>query len=87
MTSKKLTTLWTQGLKHNSKEKQDFEEYVRNCTALLTRLDDIIQEELRAVLEDESTEAQYDEGWGYLQAHRNGKKDILRKFQKLTDHL
>lgn len=85
MTSK-LSTLWIQHIR-DSKEKADFEAYIRNCTQILTRLRDIIEAEEQAIYQDEATEAQYDDGWQFSQAHRNGKKDALRKLKKLTDHL
>lgn len=81
----KLATLWTQHLR--GKEKEDFELYVRNSTQLLTRLNDIIESEETKVWEEERSGEQYDAGWQFKQAHRNGKKEVLGLIKKLTQHL
>lgn len=83
---RKLSPLWTKGLR--DKEKADFEAYVRNSTGLLIHLRKIIEEFELSIFLDESNEAQYeDPSWGYLQAHRNGRKETLRTLKKMTDHL
>lgn len=87
MTSvKRLTTLWTQGL--SGKEKEDFEFIIRNNTQLLSRLQEILLEKGDEILRNETTEDQYEiPNWQFLQAHRNGQKEMIRVLLKLTEHL
>ena len=81
----KLSTLWCRHLPKT--DKADFESTVRNSTAVLNRLEAILQEYEAKIFQDESTEESYGSGWQYLQAHRNGKKDLLRQLRGLTKHL
>lgn len=87
MISKKMT-MWAQHLKQGSEEKAKFEEYIRNSSDLILRLRGILDKFEDEVYQAESSEPDYEkDSWGYLQAHRNGKKEILRVLQKLTQHL
>ncbi len=82
----KLSSLWTQHLR--GEEKQKFEDYLRGSTTIIDRLRRIIEDFEHEVYLNESAEADYtDKDWMFLQAHRNGKKEALRKLKKLTDHV
>lgn len=72
-------------VKHLPKEEQeDFKKLVLNSRLVLTRLHDILTEELR-ILESEETDLKNYElpGWDYKQAHLNGKKAALKKIDQL----
>lgn len=82
----KLSADWTKHLKHGSKEAKDFEEYLFNSHALVERLHTLLLEKLEAL--DKPSEKDYEcPNWAYLQAHRNGKMEVLRQLLKLTDHV
>lgn len=81
----KLSIDWIKHLK--GKEKEDFATLVRNSTQVLTRLKEVIEELEEEVYNSESGEDQYEKDWQYLQAHRNGKKQALRRLKKLVTHL
>lgn len=80
----KLNTIWTQHLKHGSKEKQDFEEYIRNSSGILSRLQRIIEDQEQEIYNQEADGDDYSEGWAYAQAHRNGRKEVLRLLKKIV---
>ena len=83
---KRLSTAWVQH-KH-SDDKQKFADLVFNSTAILTRLDEILNEHASALAASEASSEPYDNpNWAYLQAHRNGQKDMIRQLKKLTAHL
>jgi hypothetical protein len=80
-----LNSKWTAHL-NDSERKQGFEDVVRNSTQVLTRLSDIIQEEIdRLNREKISEEGFKDPNWPYLQAHVLGQIRALVKLKKLTE--
>lgn len=86
MHNRRITTAWTQGLR--GEEKEEFESLVRNNVLLLEKLRQIIENEELRIYNSEGDEVSYkDNDWAYLQAHRNGQKQMLRFLKKLTDHL
>lgn len=77
---------WFKNLQKDQQE--DFKTYVRNSTQLIDQLRYIIENYEHEIYEEECKESSYEvSDWTYLQAHRNGKKEILRKLKKLTDHI
>lgn len=83
---KRLSNLWTRGLK--DKEKEDFESLLRNNTQLFSRLKQIIEEREMEIYNKEGSENSYDSpSWENLQAHRNGRKEELRIMKKLCEHI
>jgi hypothetical protein len=82
----KISLEWAKNLP--KEEQEDFKDYVRNSTTLVTRLREIIESYEQVIYDKESREAEnYRGDWAYLQAHRNGAMEALRKVKKLTDHL
>jgi hypothetical protein len=82
----KLSLEWT---KHLSKEdKEDFEAYIRNSTQIVERLRNILDSYELQTMDSQADEKSYDSpSWEYLQAHRNGKLEMIRRIKKLTDHI
>lgn len=83
--SKKLQVAWTKHLPHGSKEKETFEKSVRNAAHVLERLRDVIEEYEIEIYQKESSESDYGEGWQFLQAHRNGKKEAFKTIKRLVE--
>lgn len=55
---------------------------------LLTLLDVILEDMEETVTKEEATNDQYETpSWAFLQAHRNGQKNVLKELRKLTQHL
>lgn len=82
--SRNLQLQWTKGL--SGKEKEDFSNLIRNSTAQFRPIIDYLQDLENEIYNDESSEADYgNREWAYLQAHRNGKKEIIRKLRTLLD--
>ena len=84
---KKLSPLWLTGVEKRSEDSKQFEALVRNSVQIINKINLIIEDYERRIWDKESSEESYSEGWGYLQAHRNGEKEALRKLKKLTEHL
>jgi len=84
---KDISSDWIKHKPRGSKEQEEFASLVRNSTLILERLSEIIETKEKEILDLESNEAQYDKNWAVLQAHRNGKKEALRYFKTLTQHL
>jgi len=82
--SKALSLKWTKGLDESDKERT--EKLIRNSGIVLSRLRDIIQEDLDNIQKE--TEKDYDNpSWAYLQAHKNGKSDYARQMLSLLNFL
>jgi hypothetical protein len=72
----------------DDKEKQDFEEILRNNTRLFTVLRRIIDDfEEQMDLEESTTNDYSDSSWPYKQAFRNGQRTALRRIKLLTDFI
>lgn len=81
--SRKLSLKWTKGLSEDRAE--NLEKLVRNSTIVLSRLKEIIEEDLR---QDKVTESDYDNpSWAYYQAHKNGKMEYARQMLSLLAFL
>lgn len=79
--------MWTYGFDQKEQAKE-FNKTVGNSTEVLNRLDSIIHNMQIALFDEESSTEDYaNSDWAYLQAHRNGMKEVLRKLKKLTQHL
>jgi hypothetical protein len=63
-------------------EKKDFEDYLRNCSRLFTRLKAII-EEMERQAEETTSDDYTDAAWPFKQADRNGQKRALRKIKEI----
>jgi hypothetical protein len=85
-TDKRLAVDWTKHLPEEQKE--EFEKSVRNSFHVLDRLFQIVEEKIAEVHDKESKEADYSSNsWAYLQAHRNGKIEGLKKVKDLLSFL
>jgi hypothetical protein len=79
-----LNTRWTRGLRQDRKE--NVEKLIRNSHIVLSRLKEIIEEDLKEL--NKHTEADYDNpSWGFKQAHVNGKQDYARSMLSLLNFL
>lgn len=84
----RLQGQWFRGVHNNKEGKEKRELLVRNSHDILSLLRDIIEDMQLDILEEESTEIDYNQNdWAYLQAHRNGKKEALKTIKALTEHL
>lgn len=79
-----LNLRWTKGLSKDRKE--NVEKLVRNSHIVLSRLKEIIDEDLRDL--NKYTETDYDNpSWGFKQAHINGKQEYARQMLSLLNFL
>lgn len=80
-----MKLVWTKHLT-DEKEKQRFENEVRNSRTILDRLSDIITELEQGLEDQELNPKAYDSpNWAYRQAHANGVKSGLRKVKTLLN--
>lgn len=74
---------WVRHLQ-DSDSKQKFEQSVRASVTALSRLHDLLEEEERAILNLETTPADFESGsWAFKQAYRNGQKAQIKELKKL----
>ena len=79
-----LQLQWTKGL--SGKAREDFKELIRNSTPQFEPILKYLQELEDQIYQDEASETDYmNREWAYLQAHRNGKKEIIKKLKTLLD--
>jgi hypothetical protein len=85
MNHSKISLAWVSNLK--GQEREDFKTLVTS-SAVLERLKQILEGFEDEVSQNEASETDYrSSDWAYLQAHRNGKKEMLRKIYSLVAHL
>lgn len=78
----RLPTVWTSHLK-TSKEREEFEAYIRNSSSLLERLSTIIMDRIDEL--ECPTKADYeDAAWPYKAADRVGSLRAYKSLLKLT---
>lgn len=80
---KQLQTIW---LKHLSDpdHRENLEKTIRNNSVLFKRVLDILAEMEQSILSEERTKTQYETpSWAYLQAHKNGSLETLKKLKDL----
>lgn len=78
-----MKAIWTSHLK-DPKEIEDFKVYVKNSSALINRLSDILEAKLDAVERPKKTD--YDcPSWAYEQADRNGQVRTLLDILEILD--
>lgn len=79
-----LNLRWTKGLDEGKKDS--VENLIRNSHIVLSRLRDIIEEDLRDL--NKAREADYENpSWAFLQAHQNGKQEYARQLLSLLSFL
>jgi hypothetical protein len=83
---KSLSTAWTRHLK-DAERKSDLEGAIRNSTAALTRLRDLLQEEDAALSYQQISQPDNDASWAYKQAHVSGERLRIRKVLDLLSFL
>ncbi len=83
---KPLSTAWTKHLK-DQERKSSLEGAIRNSSAALTRLRDLLQEEDAALSNNQITQPDNDASWAYRQAHISGERSRIRKVLDLLSFL
>lgn len=82
----KISNLWVNHLPPN--EREAFKEYLSNDSQITKAIEAILLRELNEVQDNMASETSYkDTDWQFLQAHRNGKLEIINSFLRLTQHL
>lgn len=81
-----LSTAWTKHLKDEEKKK-NLEGAIRNSTAALTRLRDILREDDAALSNQQVSQPDNDASWAYRQAHLSGERLRIRKVLDLLSFL
>ena len=80
----KLNLRWLKGLAKDRTES--VEKVIRNSHIVLTRLKEIIEEDLKEL--NKSNESDYENNaWAYKQAHVNGKQEYARQMLSLLAFL
>ena len=76
-------------VKHLPKDEQEsFAQIVKNSTTALSRLKDILDEQLRDLAHKETKISEYDSpAWSSKQAHRNGQFAAIKKLRDLLSFL
>lgn len=69
---------WTRGLPDD--QSQSFQNLLRNSSTLLSRLKELLEEELSQITKSESSIQDFEDGnWAVKQAFRNGDRSRIRK--------
>ena len=80
-----MYTAWTKHIK-DPNDKADFERRVLNCSDVLERLKQLLQEEEAALDRSEIDIKVFDQpNWAERQAFKNGFRSGLNVFKKLVD--
>lgn len=84
--NKNLPLTW---VKHLPKDEQEsFSQIVKNSTTVLSRLKDILDEQLRDLASKETKISEYDSpAWSSKQAHRNGQFAAIKQLRDLLSFL
>lgn len=82
---KPLSTAWTKHLK--DQRKADLEGAIRNSSAALTRLRDLLREEDAALSNLQISQPDNDASWAFKQAHISGERSRIRKVLDLLSFL
>lgn len=83
---KPLSTAWTKHLK-DQERKANLEGAIRNSTAALTRLRDLLLEEEAALSNLQISQPDNDASWAFKQAHLSGERSRIRKILDLLSFL
>jgi hypothetical protein len=83
---KPLSTAWTKHLR-DPKKKSDLEGAVRNSTAALSRLRDLLREEEGSLSASQVSQPDNDASWAFRQAHISGERARIRKMLDLLSFL
>lgn len=76
---------WTKHLEKDPKAKQDFQERVKLSKDVLARIKEIAQEWENSLDRSEIELKQFENpNWPYLQAYKNGCRNIINKIKTLT---
>jgi len=79
-----MKTIWTQGLDQEDKER--FERVILGAKSVLRRLDEIIDQRLKAIDSLETGIEKYTQpGWDAIQAHYNGEKASIKYIKNLIN--
>lgn len=74
---------WTRHIS-DPKEKEEFENTVRNSNQVLDRLNQILDEKEATITRSEITSDSYkDSSWAYKQAHLNGNHEMIHWLRKI----
>jgi lipoprotein NlpI len=77
-----MLSAWTQHLKDDPEAKQKFEDYVKNSSLLIKRLNDMIDSIERDLGRSETSADVFNTpNWDYLQAYKNGYRSALDTFR------
>lgn len=80
----RLSSDWVRGM--TKEEKEDFESQLLN-SPIPDKIKEILERRMLTILDQETSEEQFDHDWAYLQAFRNGKKAVLKDLLKLFSYL
>lgn len=83
---KPLSTAWTKHLRDASKKKS-LEDAIRNSSAALTRLRDLLKEEDATLNSLQISQPDGDASWAFRQAHLSGERLRIRKILDLLSFL
>lgn len=76
---------WTKNLKEQA-EKEEFENYLRSCKRVFTRLEQLLDERKASLDRSETDIKSFDlPNWDHRQAYKNGFRACLDVVQKLID--
>lgn len=84
--SKGIAIDWIKNLPKD--EAVEFEKTLRHSTIVLSRLSEILDEQIKNLDRQEMTSEAYDSpSWAYKQAHLNGERSRLTKVKQLLSFL
>lgn len=82
-----LTTRWTKHLK-TKRARDDFEVVLRNSTQVLSRLYELLDEDLESLETQELSPKSFEEpNWAEKQAYINGRKYQLKQTKALLEFI
>lgn len=81
-----MLAVWSRHLAKDPKAKLEFEDYVKNSTLLINRLQDILTSIEDSLEKNEISPDAFDNAnWAYKQAYANGCKATIQKIKLYTD--
>lgn len=86
MDKRRLSVEWFRGIPDDKREAH--EKSIRHATLALNALKEIVEEDLRAFLDQETGKDVYETpAWAYQQADLNGRKKYAKKLLQLLSFL
>lgn len=86
MADKTIPLAWIKHL--GPKQKEDFEQHLRNATSIIKKLREIVTDRIISIEKEALSKKSYESpSWAYIQADTNGEIRGLHHILELTDFM